>query len=42
MQFERGKDVKKALGIGLRNKRVFNSVEEAVQWAILFPEEYTN
>jgi spermidine/putrescine-binding protein len=42
MTFERGQKPLKTLGIGYRQKRIFKGIEEAVKWAILFPEEYTD
>jgi hypothetical protein len=41
MNFERHQKPLKSLGIGRRNKRIFKDIEDAAQWAILFPEEYT-
>lgn len=36
--FERGKDPKDAMEIGLKNKRIFKTVTEAAEWAFAFPE----
>jgi len=41
MNFERGKDPLRAMGIGHSQKREFASIQEAAEWALLFPAEYT-
>lgn len=38
MNFERNTDPKKSLDIGLRAKRAFKTIEEAVDWVNMFPE----
>lgn len=41
MNFTRGNNPLKGMGIGLQAKREFNSVREAAEWAYLFPGEFT-
>jgi len=41
MDFERHIDPKRLIGIGLAQQRIFKWVEEAAQWAFMFPGEYT-
>ena len=41
MNFERHQSPLKTLRMGRRQKRLFKNVEEAAQWALRFPEEYT-
>jgi len=42
MNFERGKDPLRSMGIGHSQKREFASIREAAEWALLFPAEYTD
>jgi len=42
MNFERHIDPKRSIGIGLAQQRIFKWVEEAAQWAFMFPKEYTH
>jgi len=42
MNFERGKDPLRSMGIGHSQKREFTSIIEAAEWALLFPAEYTD
>lgn len=42
IQFERGKDPKESLNIGLRQKRIFKDIEEAADWCARFPDVYTD
>jgi len=39
MNFERGKNIKKGLKIGLGSKRAFETIEEGIVWLFKFPEE---
>jgi hypothetical protein len=41
-RFERGINPLKSMDIGLKEKRTFNNIEEAAQWAYLIPEVYAN
>lgn len=41
MNFERHQPPLRTLGIGRAQQRVFSDIEEVVQWAYLFPSEYT-
>lgn len=41
MNFERNKDPKQALQIGECRKRLFKDMEEAAQWFVKYPAEYT-
>lgn len=42
LNFERGFDPKRLMGIGGPEKRVFRTVSEAAQWALLYPQICTN
>ena len=41
LNFERGKNPKSSMGIGLAARRVFKDTEDAAQWAFQFPEVCT-
>lgn len=41
INFERGQSPIKSMGIGLAARRVFKDVEDAAQWAYLFPSVCT-
>jgi len=42
MNFQRGQDPLRSMGIGQAQKREFASIKEAAEWGLLFPAEYTN
>ena len=39
--FQRGGDAKKAMGIGIVGKRVFDDIDEVVEWALEYPQAFS-